>query len=197
MTKKTTLTPGVRRRDPEKTRARILTAAAQLFSERGYSQTGLREISSLAGVSSALPVRYFGSKAGLFEAALHDALDMKNVLQADKGTFGKLMAETVLESDRPIAVPAMILLAIADDEAAKIAERFARQHIIAPVARWLGAPNGIARSQLIYTISSGFVVFNRHLILGGSKQTRAVTSAWLERTIQDIVDGRDPVLEGH
>lgn len=194
MTNKTSSTPAVKRRDPEKTKSRILAAAAQLFSERGYSQTGLREISSLAGVSSALPVRYFGSKAGLFEATLHDALDMKNVLRADKHEFGKLLTKAVLETNRPIAVPAMVLLAMADDEAADIAQRFARQHIIAPVAQWLGAPNGIARSQLIYTISSGFVVFNRHLILGGSRQIRAITSAWLERAIQDIVDGDDPLL---
>ena len=60
--------------DAGATRARILAAAKQVFSKRGYSECGIRDIARELGLSSTILLRYFGSKAGLFEAALRDAL---------------------------------------------------------------------------------------------------------------------------
>lgn len=179
----------IKRRDPAKTRARIVGAAQKLFAERGYAQTGLRDIAKLADVSSALPVRYFESKAGLFEAALLDALDLRAVLNADKDSFGRLLVQAVLDPHQPITVPAMIALAIGDDEAAAIAKRFAQNFILNPIAQWLGPPHGRARANLLLNISTGFVIFNRHIIVEGSPEARAAIASWLENTLQGIVDG--------
>jgi len=184
----------IKRRDPEKTRARIVEAAQKLFAERGYAQTGLRDIAKLADVSSALPVRYFESKAGLFEAALLDALDLNAVLNADKSSFGRLLVQAVLDPDQPITIPAMIALAIGDDEAAAIAKRFAQNFILNPIALWLGPPHGRARASLLLNISTGFVIFNRHIIVEGSPEARAAIATWLANTLQGIVDGTDDAM---
>ena len=54
----------------EQTRQRILDAALQLFSERGYDGTATRAIAALAGVNEVTLFRHFGSKKGLFQAML-------------------------------------------------------------------------------------------------------------------------------
>ncbi|MEX0790299.1 MAG: TetR family transcriptional regulator [Actinomycetota bacterium] len=46
-------------------RARIRDAAITLFGDRGFDGTGMRAIAASAGVSPALVIHHFGSKAGL------------------------------------------------------------------------------------------------------------------------------------
>ncbi|WCN02454.1 TetR/AcrR family transcriptional regulator [Streptomyces sp. M92] len=55
------------------TRARILTAAREEFSERGYEKTSVRGIGKAAGVDAALVHHYFGTKEQVFEAAIEVA----------------------------------------------------------------------------------------------------------------------------
>lgn len=52
------------------TREQILTSARDLFSEKGYEATSVRAIAAGASVDAALINHYFGSKEGLFRAAL-------------------------------------------------------------------------------------------------------------------------------
>jgi AcrR family transcriptional regulator len=58
------------RRPRGEARAELLEAARQLFNDRGYTDTSTREIAERAAVSETLMFRYFGSKAGLFRAAV-------------------------------------------------------------------------------------------------------------------------------
>lgn len=57
-------------RNAEKTRARILAAAVELFSNSSYDKVRSRDIAGMAGVDVALINRYFGSKKDLFSAVL-------------------------------------------------------------------------------------------------------------------------------
>src|SRR3954451_6157975 len=59
-----------RRHDAGASRAALLEAAGALFDERGYEAATVREIGERAGVDAALIARYFGSKEGLYLAAL-------------------------------------------------------------------------------------------------------------------------------
>lgn len=61
---------GVRRRNAADSRSRLLSAAAELFAERGYARTTVREVGQRAGVDPAMIARYFGSKAALYLEAL-------------------------------------------------------------------------------------------------------------------------------
>jgi AcrR family transcriptional regulator len=56
----------------EETRQRILDAAVQLFSERGYDGATTRAIAALAGVNEVTLFRHFGSKKSLFQAMLRN-----------------------------------------------------------------------------------------------------------------------------
>lgn len=59
--------------DDPKARAQIAAAAEELFAERGYDGTAVRDITRKAGVNSAMIHYYFGSKAGLYQAILEGA----------------------------------------------------------------------------------------------------------------------------
>src|SRR5215510_15809117 len=58
--------------DPE-ARARIAAAAEELFAERGFDGSAIRDIAGKAGVNGAMIHYYFGNKEGLYHAMLEGA----------------------------------------------------------------------------------------------------------------------------
>ena len=60
------------RSDGEDTRVRLLRAALQLFSERGFAQTSVRAIAEAAGTNVAAIAYHFGDKARLYTATLYE-----------------------------------------------------------------------------------------------------------------------------
>jgi len=70
MNTKRSYTMTTRARSAEETRQRILQAAFDLQSTRLTSEIGLDAVADEAGVSVQTVLRHFGSRAGLFEAAL-------------------------------------------------------------------------------------------------------------------------------
>jgi AcrR family transcriptional regulator len=56
----------------ERTRARILEAATELFAEKGYSDARLEDVASRVGVQRAALVYYFRDKRQLYEAVLRE-----------------------------------------------------------------------------------------------------------------------------
>lgn len=59
-----------RRAAREQARERILAAARQAFSERGYAATSLDRVTSAAGCTKGLVHHYFGSKRRLWDAVI-------------------------------------------------------------------------------------------------------------------------------
>lgn len=59
-------------RDPERTRASILTAATQEFSAKGLEGARTDDIARRAGANKRMIYHYFGSKDGLFQAVLEN-----------------------------------------------------------------------------------------------------------------------------
>lgn len=59
----------------EATRTAILEAARRLLASKGYEATTIRAVATEAGIDASMVMRYYGSKAGLFSAAID--LDLK------------------------------------------------------------------------------------------------------------------------
>jgi AcrR family transcriptional regulator len=57
------------------TRQAIVAAAIRLFREEGEPDPSLEQVAELAGCSTRSVIRHFGSKEGLFEAAMAAAID--------------------------------------------------------------------------------------------------------------------------
>lgn len=176
--------PEPKRRNPEKTRARILAAAFDLFASRGYARTGMREIAERAEVATSLIVRHFGTKAALFEQALINAIYTSGFFIRDKHDFGEKMAR-LLANNADARIPAMVVLAIADPESRDIAQKVTREVIIKSLAEWLGPPNAQIRALHMLTLLNGFAIQTRHLM---ADPLTPDTLRWLARSLQAIVD---------
>jgi AcrR family transcriptional regulator len=176
-----------KRRNAPATKARILAAAQKAFSELGYSEIGIRNIAGLAGVDSAMLLRYFGSKAGLFEAALIDAMFLNKVLGSDRKHFGEAVTDVLLGAQR-IEPTSIMALAAAHPEARDITIRVTRERILTPLAKWLGAPRGNVRAVQTIVLAQGFVLRAKIGLIPISKSADRDLAAWFAQTIQAIVD---------
>lgn len=65
--------------DDQDVRQRLLKAGIDLFAEKGYASTSVREIVALAGVTKPVLYYYFQSKQGLFSSILDYACELSRV----------------------------------------------------------------------------------------------------------------------
>lgn len=63
-----------RERNPERSRARILEAALEEFSDKGYAGARVEAIAARAGLSKQLISHHFGGKEGLYRAVMESRL---------------------------------------------------------------------------------------------------------------------------
>jgi AcrR family transcriptional regulator len=178
-----------RPRNAEQTKTRILAAAQQAFMEIGYGQAGIRLIANRAGVDSALVQRYFRSKAGLYEAALLDAMVEYPDMDLSHDRFGARLAEKFIEAFLDMRALSMIVLSASDPEAQEINLRVMREHAIKPLADWLGPPDAETRAIRMTMLSTGFMIYTRQIPLmmpGLAVETQ--TSNWLADQLQSIID---------
>ena len=75
----------------EGTRRAILGAARATFAARGYEQTTIRAVAARAGVDASMVMRYFGSKAGLFTAAVTIDLQVPDLRSVPASGRGELL----------------------------------------------------------------------------------------------------------
>jgi TetR/AcrR family transcriptional regulator len=73
-------TPDERQRDAERTRQRILDAAVEEFSAKGYAGARVAEIARRAGVNAQLIAYYFDGKQGLYDT-------LRERWESDKAIF--------------------------------------------------------------------------------------------------------------
>ncbi|HEX8027893.1 MAG TPA: TetR family transcriptional regulator [Vicinamibacterales bacterium] len=66
-----------RNADGQRTRQAILDAALELFAEKGFFGTSLRDVAAMVGVRESALYNYFAGKEALFEALLAAHLDSK------------------------------------------------------------------------------------------------------------------------
>lgn len=66
--------PSIRDAQAAATRARVITAAQELFEHRGYTRTTVNDIADAAGVSTETIYKSLGGKSGLLDAILEAAI---------------------------------------------------------------------------------------------------------------------------
>lgn len=178
-----------KRRNAVETKARILTSAQRIFSTRGYAGSGIRDIAKPIDLSSTILLYYFKTKAGLFEAALREALDVRSLLPIGLSKLGRGIADLLASPDLDINPHAMIAMAASDDEAREIATRVLQEHVLLPFADRLGPPHAEARALQIMALCTGFVVYTRQLALNsGTNGVDPYVTDWLAKQIQDTID---------
>lgn len=179
----------LRQRDAERTRAALLIAARTLFSTQGFANTGVRDVADLAGVNSSLVRRYFGSKQGLFRATLEQVIDISSMLGGDRRRFGVEMVAAFFDAKDAPGPLAMMILSAADPEAHATSVELLQTKALAPLAKWLGPPDGEGRAARLNILWTGFLTSWKLLPIQALGDARiASTRRWLETTTQAIVD---------
>ena len=188
MTTEIAFTP-TKLRDAGRTREAILRAAQKLFAQKGYTTVGVREVAAEAGINSTLIRRYFGSKEGLFRAAVEDFLVVEPFITGPRESFGQRCVELLVYGEELPSALAIMILATADPDARALCSALMDQHIDRPLAEWLGGPDSLARAAQINILWIGYMAVRQVLplpVLDGPIVD--MTREWLTGAIQALVD---------
>jgi len=194
--------PGTRRRgrpprtESAGTRERILDAAREEFSERGYEKTSVRGIAKAAGVDPALVHHYFGTKEQVFEAAVEVALvpalkARDTVLVAPLDDVGERMTRFLFglwenpATRKPLL--AVVRSAVTNEVAAAVFRRLVASQLLRRIAGEIDAPDAELRAELAAAQLVGIAMM-RYVI-----KIEPIASADLERIVARVA----PVVQGH
>ncbi|HEX6358616.1 TetR/AcrR family transcriptional regulator [Actinophytocola sp.] len=142
------MTEEIRRRDAAATRQTLLTAATELFAERGYDRTTVRDIATRAGVNQALLFRYFGSKEALFVEATSDT----SLRETEPSLLLAEMLEhllTPVSSGHRDQVLTTLLRTLGTDEEAAAVRRRLTTRYMAALATLTDEPDADLRAELV------------------------------------------------
>ncbi|MEE3064983.1 MAG: TetR family transcriptional regulator [Actinomycetota bacterium] len=152
-------------------RERILAAARHYFFTEGYQAVSLRRIAGEAGVDVALIAYYFGSKRGLFSAALSlpaNPLELlRDALDGDVDALAERVLRRLLTTwDHPTSGPplrALMTAATSQENFNVLVSEAASADICDAVASRLGGPDAEARAAVFTTQTLG-LVFSRYVL---------------------------------
>jgi AcrR family transcriptional regulator len=135
----------------EETRNAILAAARRRFADDGYERATIRAIAADAGIDPSMVMRYYGSKEGLFAAAVDVVLGLPDLGGLPAARRGEVLVRhflTLWEGDRASGVLTVLLRSAVTNEAA--AERM-RAIFATQVGAVIGpaADDGPTRAALI------------------------------------------------
>lgn len=139
------------------TRLAILEAAKHAFGSSGYAATSVRAVARTAGVDPSLVLHFFGSKDGLFEAALELPLDPATVvaglLAGGVDGLGERVVRTFLGvwDATPGQGPmlAMLRSAVSHEDSAAMLRELLLRVILRPLALGAGADHPDLRAALL------------------------------------------------
>ncbi|WP_219460514.1 TetR/AcrR family transcriptional regulator [Nonomuraea rhizosphaerae] len=147
-----------------RTEERILASARSLFAELGFERTTIRAVAKAAAVDPALVMQYFGSKQGLFSAAVRVAPplaahgDTDELVEQLVDSLGLKMGEL------PQSSLAMMRSMLTHPEAA-VEARAVLSRQIAQVAESITGDDARLRAALLTTIMLGVTVGHQLLEL--------------------------------
>ncbi|MEV0388418.1 TetR family transcriptional regulator [Nonomuraea sp. NPDC050643] len=137
------------------TRTAILSAARKLLIERGYEAMTIRAVAAQVGVDPSMVMRYYGSKAGLFGAAVDVDLRLAEVDRPPLDRLGEVLVRHFLARwEGGLSDDVLILLLRSASTNPMAAERMREvfeTQIAAFVGRITKAPDAAYRAGLVST----------------------------------------------
>jgi AcrR family transcriptional regulator len=176
-----------RRRDAAGSRERLLDAAGELFAERGYEGTTVRDIGHRAGVDPAMIARYFGGKAQLYLAALRRDASSAPIDLGDADAVTGLLDRVGALSSTSMLYSAVRPHEDADLQAAVVAmlERLLVQPAEKTV-RAAGLDQATLRAEIVTAALSGIVLSRTSKAFGTLGRAPA---AEVGRLVADLLNG--------
>lgn len=139
------------------TRETILAAARERFAETGFERTTIRAVARTAGVDPALVSHYFGSKGGLFAAAVALPVDpipmARSVLRGPRRSVGERVVRAAVtlweDADARAGLLGVVRAAFADERFAGNVREFLYATMVPVIAEELDAERAALRAQLV------------------------------------------------
>ncbi|GAB2966399.1 TetR/AcrR family transcriptional regulator [Saccharothrix stipae] len=189
--------PG-RWRSGAESKQRILQTARDLFGRHGYRGTTVRAIATAAGVDPAMVFYFFGTKQGLFAAAVEmsDAVPsaIESIFTADLDAVGARIVRTLLENlDKSDRTPLVMLTrsAPADEASEALLREFIDREITDRLAAMLDTPDAAVRAGMVNVQILGLAVA-RYIVriepIASSSIDELV--AWFGPLVQHCLTGR-------
>lgn len=160
-----------RRRGRPDTREQLLAVARRRFLAEGYQAVTMRAVAAEAGVDAALISYFFGSKKGLFGAALALTANPPEVLLGALPGDPRTLPERVLTAlvttwDDPrhgAPLRVMVSAAIQEPELGRLLKEVLEREVIDRLAEHLGGADAARRAAAFGTQLAG-VVLVRYLL---------------------------------
>lgn len=175
-------------RNADLTRARLLDSALHEFARAPFDRVGLREIAAGANVDVALVRRYFGSKEGIFVAAIQSRDDLDELFAGDIGAVSRKLAEASLGKGDPRRIePLLALLHSAGVEPASgLLRVFLGAAITGRLSLRIESADANQRAALVLAIVTGVSLFSGVMGLESFTDDHAVdlVAETIERTLR-------------
>jgi AcrR family transcriptional regulator len=156
--------PG-RWRSGEQSKQRILQTARDLFGQHGYGGTTVRAIATAAGVDPAMVFYFFGTKQGLFGAAIemsdNVAPAIESIFTGSLDAIGERIVRTLLENlDKSDRAPLVMLTRSAptDNKSEALLREFIDREITGRLAAMLDTPDAALRAGMVNVHILGLAV---------------------------------------
>jgi AcrR family transcriptional regulator len=187
------------------TREAILDAARRAFAEQGYQRATIRGVAELAGVDPALVHHYFGTKQGLFVAAVQLPVNPVEQLAAVLAHDPELVGERLIgvflsvwdHAANHSPLLALVRSAVGDEQAAAMLREFITEEVLGRIARQLGSPDAELRatlvgSQVVGLIMARYVIRVEPLASASPAQVAAAVGPTLQRYLTGDIGAAAP-----
>jgi AcrR family transcriptional regulator len=188
--------PTSREERRRRTEAGILQEARRLFAEEGFERATIRAVAQRAGVDPALVMQYYGSKEGLFAAAMKGAHGGGSLPEAERddipsAALHDLFAKFEGTTDREAAA-ALARNFLTHPEAHRIMRDDVMCSLITGLAAKIGGDDAELKAALVMACSVGLAL-SRYLlqIPGLAHATRADIERLLEPALRAVMDAGD------
>jgi AcrR family transcriptional regulator len=188
--------PTSREERRRRTEACILREARRLFAEEGYERATIRGVAQRAGVDPALVMQYFGSKEGLFAAAMKGAHGGGSLPAAERdeipsAALRDLFGKFEQTGDREAAAT-LARNFLTHPEANRIMRDEVLCSVIRDLARTIGGTDAELKAALLMSCVAGMALARYLLELPGlADAPRADVERLLKPALQAILDGAD------
>jgi AcrR family transcriptional regulator len=185
--------PVARRSDAS--RSAILAAARERFAADGYERATIRAIAKDARIDPSMVMRYFGSKEGLFAAAVTLDLRMPDVSQVPRTEVGQALVGHFLDIwEANEELTAVLRVAVTNQAGTERLQSIFREQVV-PVARrvcpdpeQVAARAGLCAAQLMGLALTRYVLRLPPVVA----LAREEILAWLGPTVQRYLTAPSP-----
>jgi AcrR family transcriptional regulator len=185
--------PTSREERRRRTEACILATARRLFAEEGFERATIRAVAQRAGVDPALVMQYYGSKEGLFAAAMKGAHGGGSLWQATREEIPAAALRDLFakfeDTDREAAI-ALMRNFLTHPEANRIMRDEVMCKLSAGMAGTIGGADARLKAALVAACVAG-VGLARYLleIPGLAEAERADVERLMEPALRAVLDG--------